>query len=150
VILIDTNVLSEALKPAPSPDVIAWLDRNFADSAICAITIFELASGIALLDTGRRRDTLGTAITRMIRRFADRIYSFDAPAAQAAARLLAQAKAHGLGLHQVPAKLADLQIAGIASAYELSLATRNVGDFAGLGLTLIDPWDKNSTGDAPL
>jgi predicted nucleic acid-binding protein len=76
----------------------------------------------------------------MIRRFGARIYAFDTVAAQSAARLLAQARAQGLALHQIRAKLADLQIAGIASAYGLDLATRNAGDFASLGLSLIDPW----------
>jgi predicted nucleic acid-binding protein len=56
---------------------------------------------------------------------------------------IAQARAAGSGLHQIAAKLADIQIAGIAAAYRLDLATRNVGDFEGLGLTLIDPWREN-------
>lgn len=147
--LLDTNVLSEALKPSPAPQVINWLDQNFAASAICSVTIFELGAGVAILDTGRRRDALDAAIARMIRRFGARVYAFDTPAAQAASRLLAQAKARGLGLHQIPAKLADLQIAGITSAYGLSLATRNVGDFQGLGLTLENPWDDASSPPNP-
>jgi len=140
MILLDTNVLSEALRPSPAPQVIRWLDDSFADSAISSITVFELAAGLALLDAGRRRDTLELAIARMTRRFGARVYAFDTPAAEAAARLLAKARAQGLGVHQLPAKLADLQIAGIATAYGLSLATRNLGDFSGLGLELVDPW----------
>lgn len=139
--LLDANVLSEALKPAPAPQVIRWLDQNFSASAISSVTMFELGAGVAMLDSGRRRDALQAAISRMIRRFRARIYSFDAPAAEAAAQLLGQAKARGLGLHQIPAKLADLQIGGIASAYGLSLATRNIGDFEGLGLSLENPWE---------
>jgi predicted nucleic acid-binding protein len=142
LILLDTNVISEALKPAPSARVVAWLDASFADCALCSITIFELAAGIALLEPGRRRVTLENAIARTIRRFGPRVYAFDAPAAHAAAALLERARDQGLGLHQAPAKLADLQIGGIASAYDLALATRNVGDFQGLGLTLINPWDE--------
>jgi predicted nucleic acid-binding protein len=144
VFLLDTNVLSEALKPAPATSVVKWLDQNFAECAISSVTIFELSAGVALLKVSRRRDTLETAIARIIRRFGVRVYAFDTPAAQSAARLVAQAKAQGLGLHQVPAKLADLQIAGIAFAYGLSLATRNTGDFQGLGLALVNPWE-----DAP-
>jgi toxin FitB len=140
VILVDTNVLSEALRPAPTRSVVAWLDRHFPNCAISSVTSFELMAGVALLDPGRRRDSLDNAIARLVRRFAGRIYAFDGPAAEAAARLLVTARAAGLGLHQIPAKLADLQIAGIASAYGLDLATRNTGDFDGLGLTLIDPW----------
>jgi len=140
MILLDTNVVSEALKPAPAPRVVNWLNANFADAAISSITIFELGAGLALLDAGRRKDVLHNAIARTIRRFGSRIYAFDAAAAQSAAQLLAQARAQGLALHQIPGKLADLQIAGITSAYGLALATRNVDDFEGLGLMLINPW----------
>lgn len=124
----------------PAARVIDWLDGNFAKCAISSITVFELAVGVQLLDPGRRRETLNVAIARMTRRFEARIYAFDAAAAGMAAELLARSRAQGLGLHQIPAKLADLQIAGIASAYGLSLATRNTGDFRGLGLTIVDPW----------
>jgi predicted nucleic acid-binding protein len=65
-------------------------------------------------------------------------------AAEAAARLVSLARESGSALHQLSEKLADLQIAGIASAYGLDLATRNVGDFAGLGLNLIDPWSPGA------
>jgi len=140
MILLDTNVISEALKAAPSSKVVSWLDANFAGSAISSITIFELGAGLAMLDAGKRKAALENAIARLVRRFGSRVYAFDAAAAQAAAGLLGQARARGLALHQIPKKLADLQIAGIASAYGLDLATRNVGDFAGLGLGLIDPW----------
>lgn len=139
--LLDTNALSEALKPSPEPRVIAWLDRYFSESAVSTVTLFELASGIALLRRGRKRDTLESAVTRMSRRFGDRVNAFDA-AAEAAARLLATARASGLGVHQIPAKLADLQIAGTAAAYGLTLATRNTKDFEGLGLDLVDPWQR--------
>jgi len=141
MILLDTNVISEVLKPTPAPQVIDWLDANFATTAISSITIFELGAGLASLSDGRRKDSLQNAIARTIRRFGTRAYAFDAPAAQSAALLLAQARAQGHGLHQIPGKLADLQIAGIASAYGLDLATRNISDFDGLGLTLVNPWD---------
>ncbi|WP_315700867.1 MULTISPECIES: PIN domain-containing protein [unclassified Bradyrhizobium] len=141
MILLDTNVISEVLKLAPAPQVIGWLDANFSNTAISSITIFELGAGLAWLSDGRRKDKLQNAIGRAIRRFGTRVYAFDAAAAQSAALLLAQARAQGHALHQVPKKLADLQIAGIASAYGLQLATRNVGDFDGLGLGLINPWE---------
>lgn len=140
MILLDTNVISEALKPAPSPNVVSWLNANHPNAAISSITIFELEAGAGLLDAGRRKDALENAIARTVRRFGSRVYAFDTAAAQAAARLLVQARAQGLGVHQIPNKLADLQIAGVALAYGLELATRNVGDFAGLGIALVDPW----------
>ncbi|MGJ5042950.1 MULTISPECIES: PIN domain-containing protein [unclassified Bradyrhizobium] len=141
MILLDTNVISEVLKLAPAMQVIRWLDVNFANAAISSITILELGAGVAMLDDGRRKDSLQNAISRTIRRFGSRVYAFDAAAAQAAVQLVAIARARGLPLQQIPTKLADLQIAGIASAYGLDLATRNAGDFAGLGLSLINPWN---------
>ena len=133
-------MLSEALLPRPFAVVVRWLDVHFDTCAISSVTIFELAAGMTQLAPGKRREALETAISRMVRRFGPRVYAFDRPAAYAAARLIEHARAHGLGLHQVPAKLADLQIGGIAAAYGLALATRNVSDFHNLGLELIDPW----------
>lgn len=140
MILLDTNVLSEALKPAPSARVVAWLNTHFAESAISSVTVFELGAGVALLDAGRRRDALENTVDRLVRRFGARLYAFDVAAASAATRLLATARAQGLAIHRLPGKLADLQVAGIAAAYGLALATRNTSDFAGLGLDLVDPW----------
>jgi hypothetical protein len=137
---LDTNVLSEALKPAPEVTVVRWLDEHFASSAISSITVFELSVGVAMLPAGRRRSTLERAIERLARRFGARIYGFDRLAAVAAAELFETARSDGHPLHQVSAKLADLQIAGIARAYDLTLATRNVADFEGLGLELANPW----------
>jgi predicted nucleic acid-binding protein len=98
-----------------------------------------------MLEPGKRRDALEAAVARAVRRFGSRVYSFDTAAAEAAARLLRVAREAGLGIHQVPAKLADLQTAGIAIAHRLQLATRNVGDFRGLGLDLIDPWTPDES-----
>ncbi len=142
MILLDTNVLSEALRPQPSRTVVKWLDQHFPQCAISSITIFELGSGVALMDAGRRKEAIEVAVARLIRRFGPRVYSFDAAAAGAATHLLVKARSAGLGVHQLPQKLGDLQIAGVAAAYGLSLATRNLRDFEGLGLTLIDPWSE--------
>lgn len=101
---------------------------------------FRTRRGCCHAPSGRRRETLATAIARTIRRFGARIYPFDMPAALAAVKIMESARAQGLGLHQIPQKLPDLQIAGIASAYGLELATRNTTDFQGTGLSLIDPW----------
>ena len=140
MILLDTNVVSEALRPAPSTSVLAWLDAHFDSCAISTITILELEVGVQSLPTGRRRDRLHSAVTLAIERFRPRVLPFDEAAVRAAASLFALARSSGLPLHQVPIKLADLQIASIAVANECSLATRNVSDFRGLGIDLIDPW----------
>src|SRR5262249_52392922 len=136
VILIDTNVVSEALRPAPSADVVAWLDANFEACAISAITVLELEVGVQMLPAGRRRDRLQSAVAVAVERFHPRILPFDDHAARAATRLFALSRSKGLPLHQMPIKLADLQIAGIAVANDCSLATRNVGDLRGLGIEL--------------
>jgi toxin FitB len=122
---------------------VDWLNVRFADCAISSLVVFELNAGVSMLEPGRRRDALETAVARAVRRFGPRIYSFDIAAAEAAARTLRVARTAGLGIHQIPDKLADLQTAGIAIAYGLQLATHNIGDFQGLGLDLIDPWASN-------
>jgi len=143
VILLDTNVVSEALKPGPARQVIDWLNVRFADCAISSLVVFELNAGVSMLKPGGRRDALEAAVARAVRRFGPRIYSFDTAAAEAAARALHIARTAGLAIHQIPSKLADLQIAGIAIAHGLQLATHNIDDFQGLGLDLIDPWASN-------
>lgn len=140
MILLDTGVVSEALKPNPDANVVAWLNNNFPNCALSSISIFELNAGACMLPEGRRRQMLEAAIARTLRRFGPRLYGFDAPSAIAAAKLFARARAQGEGPHQMPAKLADVQIGGIAAAYGLDLATRNLTDFRNMGLALIDPW----------
>lgn len=140
MILLDTNVISEPVRSEPNPAVLDWLDENMPSCALSSIAIFELLNGVALLPEGKRRDLLASSISRAIRRFHGRIYAFDQPAAEAAARLLAAARSAGRGARQLPANLADLQTAGIASANGLSLATRNIADFEAYGIPLIDPW----------
>jgi predicted nucleic acid-binding protein len=140
VILLDTNVISEALRIQPDENVVRWLDLHFSEAAISSVTVLELAAGVVMLASGRRRDALELAIQRTIRRFGPRVFAFDTASAMAAAQLFARARSQGRGPHQVPQKLADLQIAGTALAHGLQLATRNVGDFEGLDLDLIDPW----------
>jgi predicted nucleic acid-binding protein len=138
--LLDTNVVSEILRASPEVGVVQWLNRRFPDCAISSITIWELSVGVTLLPPGRRRDAFDAATARIIRRFAARVYSFDAQAARAAARLVEHARALGIALHKIPEKTADIQIAGIADAYGLELVTRNVSDFQGLGLAVVNPW----------
>jgi len=140
VILLDTNVLSEPMRPKPSPLVLAWLDTQFGVCAISSITVLELEIGARSLPAGRRRESLLSAVSLALDRFRPRILPFDDAAARAAATLHVLASSKGLPLSQAPAKLADLQLAGIAAANECSLATRNAADFRGLGLDVIDPW----------
>jgi toxin FitB len=144
LILLDTNVVSEPLRPRSAASVLAWLDTHFETCAISSVTILELEVGVQSLPAGHRRERLHGAVSLAVERFGSRILSFDESSARAAASLFALARSGGSPLHQVPVKLADLQIAGIAVANECSFATRNVGDFHGLGIDLIDPWSTSS------
>lgn len=140
MILVDTNVVSEPLRPNPSKSAVAWLDAHFELCAVSTITMMELAIGIQMLPAGQRRDRLQTAVSLALGRFGSRVLSFDENAARAAAGLLGLAKDGGLPLFHIEHKLADLQITAIAAAHGCPLATRNVSDFRGLGIELIDPW----------
>lgn len=140
MILLDTNVLSECMRPAPNARVLAWLDAQApAHLFISAVTRAEIALGIALLPDGARRQGLRSAAEAMFEQeFAGRCLPFDAGAAEHYARIVA----HRTGLGR-PISVEDAQIAAIALAGGLALATRNQRDFAAIdGLTLIDPWQS--------
>lgn len=145
MILIDTSVVSEALRTSPSRSVLQWLDANFESSAVSAITVLELEVGFQMLPPGRRRQRLQSAVALAIDRFRPRILPFDDDAARAAAGLFGLARGKGLPIQQLPLKLADLQIAAIAIANDCALATRDAADLHGLGIDLIDPWSAASS-----
>ena len=138
MIILDTNVVSEPLKPAPSQAVLDWLDRQVPETLyLTAVSLAELLAGIAALPQGRRRLELEQVITRQIMPlFEGRILSFDAKAAEALGkgRVGAQAVGNTIGF-------ADGAIAAIAAAQGFALATRNVRDFRGAGVGVINPWD---------
>jgi len=141
VIILDTNVVSEPLRPAPDAAVLAWLDAQ-ASATLCltSITLAELLAGVAALPAGRRRNRLALALSdQVLPLFEGRMLAFDAPAAHAFARVHAAAMAAGN-----PISFADAAIAAIAAAHGFSLATRNVRDFKGTGLEVIDPWASAS------
>ena len=137
MIVVDTNVLSEPLRPRPDTAVVDWLDQQHAETLfITALSIAELRLGAALLPPGRRRDRLVAALdTVVIPRFAGRVLVFDEAAAEVWAEL--QARCRGKG-RCIPV-IASL-IAAICSARGFILATRNIRDFEGLGIELINPW----------
>jgi toxin FitB len=138
MIILDTNVVSEPLKPAPAQAVLDWLDRQAPETLyLTAVSLAELLAGIEALPPGRRRLGLEQAFARQILPlFEGRILSFDAKAAEAFGRARAGAQAVGNTIG-----FADGAIAGIASANGFALATRNVRDFRGAGVELINPWD---------
>ena len=137
MILLDTNVLSELMKPAPSPELAAWLGAQPAPGLfISAVTEAELRFGLALLPEGARRNRLVSALEAMLAEdFAQRILPFDSAAASVYARIAADRRKVGRPITQF-----DAQIASIARSRNAALATRNIDDFEGCGVQLLNPW----------
>ena len=136
-LLLDTNVLSEVMRPVPDARVLEWLDKLDEDrSFISVVTIAEIRRGVALMDNGRKRDALAEWLARDLpQRFAQRVLPVDEAVALAWGDLMALAKRQGRGLTSM-----DGLIAATAIANELILATRNTKDFEGFGMELFDPW----------
>lgn len=137
MILLDTNVLSELMRPRPDPAVVAWVDAHGSEAWVSAITQAEIGLGIALLADGKKREALAGAARQMFAKdFAGRCLPFDGLAAERFARLVAGRRHIGR-----PITTQDAQIAAIALANDMPLATRNRVDFEVIeGLRLIDPW----------
>jgi predicted nucleic acid-binding protein len=137
MILLDTNILSELMRPAPEQAVEHWLaDQPEASVFISAITEAELRYGAQIMPSGKRRAALITQIEAMIEEdFSGRILPFDSQAAIAFADIAARRRQVGRPIAQ-----ADAQIAAIARSRGASIATRNVSDFEGCDVEIIDPW----------
>ena len=135
--VLDTNVVSELMRPAPEPCVEAWVVKHRAMHLyFSSIGEAELRYGVAIMPAGRRRETLAAAVDGLVREdFAGRVLPFDSAAARAYAEIAAARRSAGR-----PVSQADCQIAAIAHARSLALATRNVRDFAGMGIEITDPW----------
>jgi hypothetical protein len=139
VIVLDTNVLSALMRTNPEAAVVAWLDRQPADSVwLSSITVFETRFGLALLPKGRRRSALEGAFDRVLAEdLANRVLDFDSMAAAAAAELAAERQKT-----RRPVDLRDTLIAGIALARRAAIATRNTQHFEGLDVPVVNPWDE--------
>ncbi len=139
MILLDTNVLSELMRPEPDGRVTQWLDSLDAlDVATTAITAAELFYGVARLPAGRRRERLREAIHALIEEDLDaRVEAFDADAARHYAELLSDREVSGR-----PMSAPDAQIAAICRKLSATLATRNTNDFQDTGIDLLDPWQQ--------
>ena len=137
MIILDTNVLSELMRPKPSPHVVAWIAQQpAADLFTTAITEAEIFYGIELLATGKRHSALLAAAEGMFTEdFAGRILAFESDAVRHFARIAAHRRALGR-----PVSHADAQIAAITLAHRARLATGNGPDFADCSIAIIDPW----------
>jgi toxin FitB len=136
MIVLDTNVLSEVMKPRPAAEVAGWMLRERGDrlytTAVCEA---EIHLGIALLPDGRRKQELETAALRVLALLSGRILVFDSSAATQFARIVADRRRVGRPIEDF-----DAQIAAITLSRGMMLATRNGPDFVGTGLALVDPW----------
>lgn len=139
-VLLDTNVVSELMRKSPSPNVENWIKGLPAESSyLSTISEAELRYGAAILVSGKRKRRLMSDIDRMLgEAFPGRILPFDRDAAIAYASIASSRRKVGR-----PFSTADCQIAAIAHARRLTVATRNVRDFEEMEIELVDPW-KNS------
>ena len=138
MIILDTNVLSELMRPKPSPRVVAWVAKQSGTELFTtSITEAEIFYGIELLAKGSRREKLLAAAEAMFAEdLAGRVFGFESDAARVFSRIAAQRRALGN-----PISHADAQIAAIAQARRAKLATRNVADFRDCDLHVVDPWN---------
>ncbi len=138
MIILDTNVLSELMKPKPFPRVVTWVAKQPATELFTtSITEAEILYGIELLTKGKRREGLLAAAEAMFAEdLAGRIFGFESDAARGFSKIAAYRRALGR-----PMSHADVQIAAIAQARGAKLATRNVADFEDCGLDIVNPWN---------
>ena len=134
---IDTNVASELMRPEPTPAVAAWIaSRDAQEMYLTAVSEAELRYGVAIMPVGKRRNALEAAMTRWLDLgFRERVLPFDSAAARAYAEIAAERRQTGRTIGE-----ADCQIAAICRSRGAVLVTRNVRDFEGVGVEVIDPW----------
>lgn len=143
MILLDTNIVSEMMKPAPQSSVVTWLDEQDETSLfICAPVLAELRYGVELLPGGKRRNELGKVIDQIENDvFRGRILPFEQTAASQYAKIAAARRQRGRPLNQM-----DGLIAAIALSHDAVLCTRDEDGFAGLGLKVVNPFIDVATG----
>jgi len=136
VIILDTNVVSELMRPEPAPGVASWIrDRDRRELRMTVITLAEVRYGIARLPDGRRKQVLLDAADEIFSAFADQVLPVDIAAAERYAVIASSRERAGKPIAGV-----DALIAAVCRSQGAALATRNVTDFDGTGIEIIDPW----------
>ncbi|QDQ25529.1 type II toxin-antitoxin system VapC family toxin [Chitinimonas arctica] len=137
MIVLDTNVVSEAMKPEPHPAVRAWLNDQAAETLyLSSVTQAELLFGIAALPAGRRKDSLARTLDGLMGLFGERVLPFDTHAARHYAELAVNAKAGGRGF-----PIPDGYIAAIAASRRFIVASRDMAPYEAAGVSVINPWE---------
>jgi predicted nucleic acid-binding protein len=141
MIVLDTNVISEPMKPHANPAVQAWLDQQVAETLyVTTISLAELLLGIEILPDGRRKEGLAAALVELLATlFGPRVLPFDLQAALAYAPIVARARTNSTTI-----SVADGQIAAIAAAHQFTVATRDTAPFVAAGVAVINPWGATS------
>jgi toxin FitB len=139
MIVLDTNAVSEPLKPLPNPQYMQWFGAQAIESLyLTSITVAEMLTGIAKMPAGKRRTSVQAGISKQVFPLFDgRVLNFDATAAATFAEVVVRANRVGNDI-----AFEDAAIAAIAVAHQFQLVTRNVRDFKGTGVTLINPWGE--------
>ncbi|WP_058195881.1 type II toxin-antitoxin system VapC family toxin [Xanthomonas translucens] len=137
MIVLDTNVVSEAMKPEPNPAVRAWLNEQVAETLyLSSVTLAELFFGIVALPNGKRKKGLGEALDGLLELFGERVLMFDTEAARHHAELAVKARTAGKDF-----PTPDGYIGAIAASKGFIVATRDTSPFEAAGLTVINPWN---------
>ena len=137
MIVLDTNVISEAMKPEPHPAVRAWLNNQVAETLyLSSVTLAELLFGIAALPSGKRKDMLAQTLDGLMALFRDRVLPFDVDAARHYAELAVMAKGAGRGF-----PTPDGYIAAIAASRGFIVASRDIAPYEAARVTVINPWE---------
>ena len=136
MIILDTNVVSEAMKPEPNPVVRAWLNNQAAETLyLSSVTLAELLFGIAALPSGKRKEMLALTLEGLMGLFKDRVLPFDVEAARHYADLAVVAKVSGRGF-----PTPDGYIAAIAASRGFIVASRDTAPYEAARVTVINPW----------
>lgn len=139
MIVLDTNVISEPMKPNGNPAVQTWLDRQTAETLyLTAVSLSELLVGIEIMPEGKRKGGLDAALRKLMEKLFDaRILPFDQQAAIAYASMVGRARTNGRII-----SVADGQIAAIAVVHGFTIATRDIAPFVAAGVPVINPWEE--------
>jgi len=137
MIILDTNIVSEMMRPVPEPLVLRWFANSIKDDThLTAISLAEILLGIELLPVGKRREVLRAGAEKTFAVIPGRVLAFDEEAAVAFSSISSTRRKQGKPISQF-----DAQIAAIARAHSATLATRNTGDFEGCGVRVVNPWE---------